>query len=151
MREAELELAAPPKFPTECFLLTAHCSYVCWTSLIRRHRSIVREIRYFQSIVASMQAEGATEPVRWVDHVTTVDCHVTCHVTCRVTFYLQKLKKYKDRLEFIQKAHRNVLALILDPELLQQSMQFYCSLSEWMTLQITAGANHRWAWQVGTV
>ena len=64
VRELEKAPDAPPKFPTECFLLTAHCSHVCWTSIIRRHRSIMREIRYFQSIVATMQAEGATEPVR---------------------------------------------------------------------------------------
>lgn len=52
---------------------------------------------------------------------------------------MQKLKKYKERLDFNQKVHKNMLALILDPELLQHSMQFYCSLSEWLTLQITAG------------
>lgn len=42
-------------------------------------------------------------------------------------------------MEHCHKLHQNVLALILDPELLQHSMQFYCSLSEWLTLQITSG------------
>ena len=51
---------------------------------------------------------------------------------------LQKLKKYKDRVELQQKAHRNLLGLILDPELIQHSMQYYCSLAEWLCLQITA-------------
>jgi len=54
----------------------------------------------------------------------------------------RKVKKVKERLDYCQKMHQNMLALILDPELLQHSMQFYCSLAEWLSLQITAGRGY---------
>ena len=53
----------PPKFPTECFFLTAHCAYVTWTSFNRRHRSAISDIKYFRSAVADLEAAGKPEAV----------------------------------------------------------------------------------------
>ena len=54
--EREKELSSPAKFPTECFLLTAQCSYICWSSLMRRHQGLLSETRSLQASVASLEA-----------------------------------------------------------------------------------------------
>ena len=53
----EREMLSPVKFPTECFLLTAQCSYVCWSSLMRRHQGLLNEARSLQASLASLEAE----------------------------------------------------------------------------------------------
>ena len=62
--EAEQAFSESPKFPTECFFLTAHCAYIAWTSFIRRHRSSMRDLRHLRSVVASMEAAKKPEEVR---------------------------------------------------------------------------------------
>lgn len=52
-----------PKFPTECFFLTAHCAYIAWTSFIRRHRSTIRDLRHLRGVVSSMEAAKKPEEV----------------------------------------------------------------------------------------
>ena len=61
--EAEQAFSEVPKFPTECFFLTAHCAYIAWTSFIRRHRSSIRDLRHLRSVVASMEAAKKPEEV----------------------------------------------------------------------------------------
>ena len=49
------------KFPTECFFLTAHCSYVTWTPLFRRYRQNLREMGSLQQIIAELEEEGSPD------------------------------------------------------------------------------------------
>jgi len=59
-KSLEREMLTPVKFPTECFLLTAQCSYICWSSLMRRHQGLINETRSLQASLASLEAEPNT-------------------------------------------------------------------------------------------
>jgi len=48
---------------------------------------------------------------------------------------IQIIQRYRDRLDTCVKRQANVDAVILDPDVLQRSIQFYCTLAEWLSLQ----------------
>lgn len=106
--------AAPVKFPTECFFLTAHCSYVTWTPLFRRYRQNLREMGSLQQIIAELEEEGSPDRA-------------------------QMLEQFRNRFKQLTRKQKNSEAVILDPDVLQHSIQYYCSLAEWMVLQAAGG------------
>lgn len=56
---------------------------------------------------------------------------------------MQAIKKYRDRLSEYQKVYRSAMTVVLEPELLQQTMLFYCSLAEWLGMQVVGGYGYR--------
>ncbi len=45
------------------------------------------------------------------------------------------LVQYTERLRKAEVNHRSATTIVLDPDLLQQSMQFFCSQAEWLYMQ----------------
>ena len=45
------------------------------------------------------------------------------------------LVQYTERLRKAEVNHRSATTVVLDPDLLQQSMQFFCSQAEWLYMQ----------------
>ncbi|XP_064383818.1 ubiquitin conjugation factor E4 B-like [Halichondria panicea] len=95
------------KFPTECFFLTAHCIYITWTSFYRRYRQGFHEIRHFRAAITQLERSKKGK----------------------------MLVQYTERLRKAEVNHRSATTIVLDPDLLQQSMQFFCFQAEWLYMQ----------------
>jgi len=102
------KFSAPVKFPTECFFFTVLCSHIAWIPLFRRYRNYLSEVRRMQRSIAEFEAIKQREDI---------------------------IQRYRDRLDTCVKRQANVDAVILDPDVLQRSIQFYCTLAEWLSLQ----------------
>ena len=57
--------------------------------------------------------------------------------------YTQAIKKYRNRLTEYQKRYHSATTVILEPELLQQTMVFYCSLAEWLSMLVVSDHGYR--------
>lgn len=103
---ARREFPSPAKFATQCFLLSVQCSHIAWYALRRRYSESVRQLRQLKHARAA--ARGGTQRKEEVDKLEVL-------------------------FESALALHSNCEAVVLDPELLQRSVQFYCAQAEWLT------------------
>lgn len=92
-----------PKFPTECFFMTGHCHHIALAPALRRFQQGVREVRHLRQLLEDSELTQRPLP-----------------------------EKAKDRFETLMRWQANWESILLDSELLQRAIQYYCSSAEWM-------------------
>lgn len=75
--------------------------------------------------------------------LTHVRTHYTQTHIVHTHILTQAIKKYRNRLTEYQKRYHSATTVILEPELLQQTMVFYCSLAEWLSMLVVGDHGYR--------
>ena len=82
--------------------------------------------------------------IRSVPYILMLTHAYTLYTYCTHTHTLtQAIKKYRNRLTEYQKRYHSATTVILEPELLQQTMVFYCSLAEWLSMLVVGDHGYR--------
>jgi ubiquitin conjugation factor E4 B len=97
-----------PKFATECYFFAIHCHHLSIVPMTRKYQRLVRAVRELQHVVEELDKSAMRDEQR----------------------NRLLLDRWKSQIARLQKSRLCIEAVLLDPSLLSQSLQFYCSLSQ---------------------
>jgi len=104
-----------PKFATECFFLCIHCHHLSVIPMTRKYQRLVRAIRELQHVVEEMEK---SEP-QWRGQMDEQRNRLL-------------LERWRSQTTRMQKSRLCIEAVLMDPPLLSQCLQFYSAVSRFL-------------------
>jgi len=104
-----------PKFATECFFLCIHCHHLSVIPMTRKYQRLIRAIRELQRVVEEVEK---TEP-QWRGQMDEPRNRLL-------------LERWRSQIARMQKSRLCIEAVLMDPPLLSQCLQFYSAVSRFL-------------------
>jgi len=109
------------KFPTECFFFTFHCHHLSIIPCFRKFAHRLRAIRDMNRLINELESRDS----EWRN-------------TPMAARNRAMLKKWKSQIKKLVKEDACAEVVLMDEELLRQSMRFYSTASQWL-LKLATG------------
>jgi len=102
-----------PKFATDCFFLCIHCHHLSVIPLARKYQRLVRAIRELQRVVEEMERSES----QWRGQREEVQNRLL-------------LERWRSQVSRMQQSRLCIEAVVMDPPLLSQCLQFYSAVAQ---------------------
>ena len=104
-----------PKFATDCFFLCIHCHHLSVIPMARKYQRLIRAIRELQRVVEELER---SEP-QWRGQREERPNRML-------------LERWRSQVSRMQKSRLCMEAVLMDPPLLSQCLQFYSAVSQFL-------------------
>ena len=104
-----------PKFATECFFLCIHCHHLSVIPMTRKYQRLVRAVRELQHVVEEVEKSEA----QWRGQMDERRNRLL-------------LERWRSQITRMQKSRLCIEAVLMDPPLLSQCLQFYSAVSQFL-------------------
>ena len=104
-----------PKFATECFFLCIHCHHLSVIPMTRKYQRLVRAVRELQHVVDEVEKSES----QWRGQMDEQRNRLL-------------LERWRSQITRMQKSKMCIEAVLMDPPLLSQCLQFYSAVSQFL-------------------
>lgn len=104
-----------PKFATECFFLCIHCHHLSVIPMTRKYQRMIRAVRELQHVVDEVEKTES----QWRGQMDEQRNRLM-------------LQRWRSQITRMQKSRMCIEAVLMDPPLLSQCLQFYSSVSRFL-------------------
>ena len=104
-----------PKFATECFFLCIHCHHLSVIPMTRKYQRLVRAVRELQHVVDEVEKSES----QWRGQMDEQRNRLL-------------LKRWRSQIVRMQKSKLCIEAVLMDPPLLSQCLQFYSAVARFL-------------------
>lgn len=104
-----------PKFATECFFLCIHCHHLSVIPMTRKYQRMIRAVRELQHVVDEVEKTES----QWRGQMDEQRNRLL-------------LRRWRSQITRMQKSRMCIEAVLMDPPLLSQCLQFYSAVSQFL-------------------
>ena len=104
-----------PKFATECFFLCIHCHHLSVIPMTRKYQRLARAVRELQHVVEEVEKSES----QWRGQMDEQRNRLL-------------LQRWRSQMTRMQKSRLCIEAVLMDPSVLSQCLQFYSAVSQFL-------------------